>query len=131
MFKVNNKTPLASFWYLYCKLWAYSTPCSSVSIVNFEPVIAGWVVIYLLMLRCFYCWLSTSKYRLSRGLFFLIWNVVSLVECCNIVTYLLFFLKPFFNNPIQPALQKFSHKTWYQSIDLVSVTVNLTMWKVF
>ena len=38
MFKVNNKAtktmPMAS---LYC------TPCSSVSIVNFEQVNAGWV----------------------------------------------------------------------------------------
>ena len=37
------KTPLASFWCLYCYLWTYFTPCSSVSIVNFEHVIAGWV----------------------------------------------------------------------------------------
>ena len=39
MFKVNNKdtrtTPVVSFWCL-------STPCSSVSIVNFEHVIASW-----------------------------------------------------------------------------------------
>ena len=42
MFKVNNKdtrtTPMASFWYLYCELGTYFTPCSSVSIVNFEQV---------------------------------------------------------------------------------------------
>ena len=41
MFKVNNKdtrtTPLASFWYL-----CYFTPFSTVSIVNFEQVNAGW-----------------------------------------------------------------------------------------
>ena len=46
MFKVNNKgtrtTPMVSFCYLYCQLWTYFTPCSSVSIVNFEHVIAGW-----------------------------------------------------------------------------------------
>ena len=59
MFKVNNrntrtrceiyskltiKTPeqrLASFWYL-CYLWTYFTPCSSVSFVNVEHVIADW-----------------------------------------------------------------------------------------
>ena len=45
MFKVNNKdiktTPMASFWCLYCKLWTYFTPCSSVSMVNFEHVNAG------------------------------------------------------------------------------------------
>ena len=46
MFKVNSKDsrtmPLASFWYLHCSLWTYFTPCSSVSIVNFKHVIAGW-----------------------------------------------------------------------------------------
>ena len=48
MFKINNKdarmTPLALFWYLYCYLWTYFTPCFSVSIVNFEHVRAGWDV---------------------------------------------------------------------------------------
>ena len=48
MFKVNNKdtrtTPLASFWCLYCQLWTYFTSSSSVSIVNFEHLIAGWVI---------------------------------------------------------------------------------------
>ena len=33
-------------WYRYCHLWAYFTTCSSVSIVNFEAVNAGWVVYY-------------------------------------------------------------------------------------
>ena len=46
MFKVSNKdtttTPMASFWYLYCWLWTYFIPFSSVSIVNFEQVNAGW-----------------------------------------------------------------------------------------
>ena len=46
MFKANNKDtttrPSALFWCLYCYLWTYFTPCSSVSIVNFERVIAGW-----------------------------------------------------------------------------------------
>ena len=60
MFKVNNKdtkkTPVSilyppktpekvwktSFWCLYCSLWTYFTLCSSVSIVNFEQVSAGW-----------------------------------------------------------------------------------------
>ena len=45
MFKVNNKdtstTSMASFWYLYCKLLTYFTPCSSVSIVNVER--AGYI----------------------------------------------------------------------------------------
>ena len=46
MFKVNNKdtrtTSSTSFWCLYCYLWTYFTTCSSVSIVNFEQVNAGW-----------------------------------------------------------------------------------------
>ena len=47
MFKFNSKdaitTPLASFWCLHCYLQTYFTTCSSVSIVNFEQVNAGWV----------------------------------------------------------------------------------------
>ena len=31
---------MTSFWYLYCKLWTDFTHCSSVSIANFEHVIA-------------------------------------------------------------------------------------------
>ena len=30
--------------YVQSQLWTYFTPCSTVSIVNFEHVIAGWVV---------------------------------------------------------------------------------------
>ena len=44
--QINNKdtrtTPFASFWFLYCSLWTYFTPCSSISIVNFQQVNAGW-----------------------------------------------------------------------------------------
>ena len=40
----RNSKPTASFWYLYCSLWTYFTSCSSVSIVNFEHVIAGWAM---------------------------------------------------------------------------------------
>ena len=47
MFKVNNndtgKTQLANCWCPYCYLWTHFTPCSSVSIVNFEQVNADWV----------------------------------------------------------------------------------------
>ena len=46
MFKVNNKvtktTPLASFWYLIVNFEHISHLCSTVSVVNFEHVIAGW-----------------------------------------------------------------------------------------
>ena len=44
-FKFNNKgtrTPMASFWCLYCQLWTYSTAWSSVFTFNFEHVITGW-----------------------------------------------------------------------------------------
>ena len=46
MFKINNKTTgttsLASLWCLRCKFLTYFTPCSSVSIANFETINAGW-----------------------------------------------------------------------------------------
>ena len=35
-------TSLTLFWFLYCKLWTYLTPCSSVSIVDFEEVNGDW-----------------------------------------------------------------------------------------
>ena len=47
MFKFNNKdtrtTPMAVFWCLCLWLWRYFFPFSSVSIANFEHVIANWV----------------------------------------------------------------------------------------
>ena len=33
---------LALFWCLYCWLWTFFTPCSSVSVVNLEQVNADW-----------------------------------------------------------------------------------------
>ena len=52
MFRVNNKdtrtTAMGSFWCLYCLLWTYFTTCSSIFMVNFEHVIAGWVGSFLL-----------------------------------------------------------------------------------
>ena len=48
MFKVKNKdtrtTSMVSFWCLYCSLWTYFTPRSSVSTVNFEQVNAEWIL---------------------------------------------------------------------------------------
>ena len=42
MFKVDNKnfraTSLASFWRFYCQFETYSTPFSSVAIVEFEQL---------------------------------------------------------------------------------------------
>ena len=46
MFKLKSKdtrkTPLSLFWCLYFWVWTYFTPCSSISIFNFEHVITGW-----------------------------------------------------------------------------------------
>ena len=38
----TSERRLASFWYLYCKLWTCFTSCSSVSFVNLEQVNACW-----------------------------------------------------------------------------------------
>ena len=49
LFKVNNKdtwrTSLTSFCCLFCYLWINFTHCSSVSIIDFEPINTGWDVI--------------------------------------------------------------------------------------
>ena len=56
MFKVNNKdtktTLLASFWWLLLALNIFHT-YSSVSIVNFEHVIASWEVAFWLSFHCY------------------------------------------------------------------------------
>ena len=52
MFKVNNRNTRTCC--LYCWLWTYFRPCSSVSIVNFEQVNAG-VVTSMIVLQCISC----------------------------------------------------------------------------
>lgn len=46
LININNKgtmtKSLASFWWLYIKLWSGLTLCSSVFIVNFQEVNVGW-----------------------------------------------------------------------------------------
>ena len=37
---------MTSFGFFYCELRTYFTPSSSVSIVNFEHVIVGWIMSY-------------------------------------------------------------------------------------
>ena len=49
-------TPLAWFCCLYCQIWTYFTPCSSI-IINFEHVIADWVTYSI------YCLLILSSFR--------------------------------------------------------------------
>ena len=39
----TRTTPIASFWCLYCQPWICFTPCSTISIVNFEHVNTGCV----------------------------------------------------------------------------------------
>ena len=76
MFKVNNEDtrtmPLASFWDLYCYFWTYFTSCSSIFIVNFEHVNAGWVII-----RLFF-----QKKNKKKTLFI---SVVGLNRLCGII----------------------------------------------
>ena len=86
MFNVNNKDtrtmPLASFWYLYCSLWTYFYPCSTVSIVNFEQVNAGWgnwLALWVHLLNNVKC----NYYELS-------------VSCSLLNIYKLIFLNQFF-----------------------------------
>ena len=67
MFKGNNKdtrtTSMVLFWCLYCQLSTYFTPFSSVSIVTFQHVIAGWSVYHhydyyinnvIVLIKCFF-----------------------------------------------------------------------------
>ena len=75
MFRVNNKdtrtTAMGSFWCLYCLLWTYFTTCSSIFMVNFEHVIAGWVGSFLLheFFLIVICKLGTiSPWDIKKGL---------------------------------------------------------------
>ena len=45
---VKNFTKIVLFWCLNCYFRTCFTPCSSVSIVNFEHVIAGWEMFNLI-----------------------------------------------------------------------------------
>ena len=52
VFWLHNKdtraTPMSSFWYLYCQCWACFAFCSTVSVVDFKQVYAGWVLVILM-----------------------------------------------------------------------------------
>ena len=43
--KIKTSKWCALFWCLYCYFWTYFTYCSSVSIVDFEQINAGWVTL--------------------------------------------------------------------------------------
>ena len=62
--KLTLKAPEASFWYLYCYLWTYFTPCSSVSTYNFEHVIIAGIKkleqLPLTFFNCLYYWFWTD-----------------------------------------------------------------------
>ena len=44
----TRMTPLTSCWCLYCLLWAWLAPFSSVSVVDFGQVNVGWVLVILM-----------------------------------------------------------------------------------
>ena len=64
---------LVSFWCLYCLLCIYFTRCSSVFIVNFEHIIAGWetslislilsLTLMLIISNIYYCYLYYFYYE--------------------------------------------------------------------
>ena len=57
---------LVSLWCLYCQLWTYFIPCSSVSIVNCEQLNACCIAAYLwfFVMYCTWClWLTWSGVR--------------------------------------------------------------------
>ena len=97
MFRINNEdirtTSISSFWYLYCYLWSYFIPFSSISIVHFEQVKVCWEVtfwMYWVQRYCifavdfdhvFFCWVNpfhASRFLLfSEGIERLVsWNVI-------------------------------------------------------
>ena len=78
---------MASFWLFYYQLWTYFTPCSSVSILNFEHVIARrvneiktelltlfWYLLQWTMKRfnrisySLHCWLWIFTYVFWKGI---------------------------------------------------------------
>ena len=64
MFKVDNKSAsLKTFWVLFCLLWTYFTPVSSVSIVDFEQVNVSWVDLIIITIH-----LTIWKHRLHSKL---------------------------------------------------------------
>ena len=61
-FKSNSK-----FWWFYCQFWAWLAPSSDVSVVDFEQVSAGWVLVLLM-----------TRFRLTNHIFdlFIYFNVI-------------------------------------------------------
>ena len=53
--------PVASFWCLYCQLWTYFKPCSIIFVVDFEHVIAGWVINILHLKILFFVFICTKR----------------------------------------------------------------------
>ena len=83
MFKFNIKDtwtmPLASFWCLYCWLWTNFTLCSRVSIVNFEQINTGCVVIILSQAQP-----RPAKIYMMES-FATIINISAVIYCCNVI----------------------------------------------
>ena len=63
MFNANNKntrtSPLTSSG-VFCKLWAYSRDFSSVSIVEFEQINVGWVLVVMEVILVTGCYIRGS-----------------------------------------------------------------------
>ena len=80
VYKFNNKdtrtTPLASFWCPYCYFCTCFATCSSVSIVNFKQVNAGWEVIDP-------CFISIRKFDSFKNPFASIDNLSKLHLTCR------------------------------------------------
>ena len=78
---------MASFWCLYCELWIYFTPCSSLSIVNFEQVNAGWVKAHDAAHETTFYVIATSalwnqvKILFQRLLFLFLEKIIQAVWC--------------------------------------------------
>ena len=79
---------MASFWCLYCQLWTFFTPCSSVSI-NFEYVIAGWAIELRHLQRRTRKKTSAKlqpkieRQKRAKKFHYLNRNVRAITECCN------------------------------------------------
>ena len=76
MLIVNNKdtrtTPIVLFCCLYCQLWTYFTPSSSISIVNCEQVNAGWVRQGLHQVKLHAQWLYIVHEERKETFFFIL-----------------------------------------------------------
>ena len=74
-FENTRMALLTSYWCLYRWLWAYFTPCSSVSIGNFEYVNAGWATNFPYLAWFDFKWaiLANNKSAFSKFRWGVLW----------------------------------------------------------